>query len=84
MQGVLLTGRLGHDPQDDAVQRKSCLLDAGLLPAEELAVLASREGRRPRPIYGAHRWFARRFGSAFRALLMAAALPLIRTLDLLP
>jgi adenine-specific DNA methylase len=42
---------------------------------EELAVLASREGRRPRPIYGAHRWFARRFGSAFRALLTAAALP---------
>ncbi len=42
---------------------------------EDLAVLASREGRRPRPIYGAHRWFARRFGSAFRALLTAAALP---------
>jgi putative DNA methylase len=39
-------------------------------------VLASREGRRPRPIYGAHRWFARRFGSAFRALLTAAALPM--------
>jgi len=38
-------------------------------------MLASREGRRPRPIYGAHRWFARRFGSAFRALLTAAALP---------
>jgi len=42
---------------------------------EDLAVLASREGRRPRPIYGAHRWFARRFGSAFRTLLTAAALP---------
>ena len=51
------------------------MLDAGLLPVEDLAVLASREGRRPRPIYGAHRWFARRFGSAFRALLVAAALP---------
>jgi hypothetical protein len=47
-------------------------LDAGQLPVEDLAVLASREGRRPRPIYGAHRWFARRFGSAFRALLTAA------------
>lgn len=56
-------------------ERGACLLDAGLLPVEELAILASREGRRPRPIYGAHRWFARRFGSAFRALLTAAALP---------
>ncbi len=72
-----MTGRLGHDhSQDDAIQRRPlCLLDAGLLPVEDLAVLASREGRRPRPIYGAHRWFARRFGSAFRALLTAAALP---------
>lgn len=51
------------------------LLDAGLLPVEDLALLASREGRRPRPIYGAHRWFARRFGSAFRAVLTAATLP---------
>src|SRR5579859_3890814 len=51
------------------------LLDAGYLPVEELAVLAMREGRRPRPIYQVHRWFARRFGSAFRALLTAAALP---------
>lgn len=41
---------------------------------EELAVLASREGLRPRPVYGAHRWFARRFNSALRALLTAAAL----------
>lgn len=51
------------------------MLDAGSLPVEELARIAAREGRRPRPIYGAHRWFARRFGSAFRALLTAAALP---------
>ncbi len=70
-----MTGRLGHDPQVDAIQGRSSLLDAGLLPVEDLAVLASREGRRPRPIYGAHRWFARRFGSAFRTLLTAAALP---------
>ncbi len=70
-----MTGRLSHEAQDDAVGRGSCLLDAGLLPVEDLAVLASREGRRLRPIYGAHRWFARRFGSAFRALLTAAALP---------
>jgi len=48
------------------------MLDAGTLPVEDLVMLAVREGRRPRPIYQAHRWFARRFGSAFRALLTAA------------
>src|SRR5437016_7482991 len=50
------------------------LLDRGLLPVEELATLGEREGWRPRPIYQVHRWFARRFGSAFRALLVAAQL----------
>jgi putative DNA methylase len=51
------------------------MLDAGTLPVEHLAELARREGRRPNPVYGAHRWFARRFASAFRALLTAAQLP---------
>ena len=41
----------------------------------ELARLAEREGRRPSPIYQAHKWFARRFSSAFRALVVAARLP---------
>lgn len=48
------------------------VLDAGGLPVETLAVLAHREGRRPVPIYHAHRWFARRFSAVFRALLVAA------------
>jgi RHS repeat-associated protein len=51
------------------------LLDAGRLPIEQLAALAQREARRPRPVYGAHRWFARRLGTAFRALLVGAHLP---------
>lgn len=50
------------------------LLDKGLLPVEGLASLADREGRRPIPIYQAHRWFARRFSSAFRAILTASKL----------
>lgn len=50
------------------------LLDAGRLPVEQLAILADREGRRPVPIYHAHRWFARRFSSAFRAILIATQL----------
>jgi putative DNA methylase len=48
------------------------LLDAGQVPVEDLAAFAERESRRPRPIYLAHKWFARRFGTAFRALLVGA------------
>lgn len=55
--------------------RNTTLLDAGRLPVEGLLELAGREGRRPRPIYQVHRWFARRLGSAFRALLVSACLP---------
>lgn len=51
------------------------LLDLGALPVEQLASLAVREGRRPRPIYQVHRWFARRFGCVSRSLLTAALLP---------
>ena len=50
-----------------------CLLESGQLPLPELAGLAVREGRRPRPIYTGHKWFARRLGSVFRALLVGAA-----------
>jgi putative DNA methylase len=51
------------------------MLVAGNLPVEALAILAVREARRPRAIYQAHKWFARRYGSAFRALLVAARTP---------
>jgi len=67
------------NPRSDLTYRASGItlstaLDAGMLPVEELVEYAWREGRRPKPIYQAHRWFARRFGSAFRALLTAAAI----------
>jgi len=51
------------------VHRKS-LVEAGQLPIEMLVGFAIREGRRPRPIYTAHKWFARRLGSVFRSLLI--------------
>src|SRR4051812_39568205 len=54
---------------------RGSLLDGAGLPVAQLAVLADRAGRRPVPIYHAHRWFARRFNSAFRAILVAARLP---------
>ena len=49
-----------------------CLLEAGELPILELTGFAVREGRRPRSIYTGHKWFARRLGSVFRALLVGA------------
>lgn len=55
-------------------RRTGSMLDTGELPVESLAILADREGRRPVPIYQAHRWFARRFSSAFRAILTARKL----------
>lgn len=69
-----LRGGRGVSETDQVSRRKMSMLDAGNLPVEELAALAVREGRRPIPIYQAHRWFARRFSSAFRALLVAAEL----------
>jgi len=49
------------------------LLETGEFPALDLADFAIREGRRPRPIYSAHKWFARRLGCVFRALLIGGA-----------
>ncbi len=54
--------------------RKRTLLEHGDLPIASIAKLAAREGRRPRPIYGAHKWFARRLGVVFRSLLVSANL----------
>lgn len=51
------------------------LLDAGAIPVEDLAAFTARESSRPRPSYLAHKWFARRFGSAMRALLVGAVTP---------
>jgi adenine-specific DNA methylase len=62
-------------PASGAPNARATILEEGRLPVEELASLAVREGWRPRPEYGAHRWFARRFGSAVRAILTGAALP---------
>lgn len=52
---------------------ENSLLDQGDLPFHELAKLGDREGRRGRPVYGCHKWFARRLGTSVRGLLVAAA-----------
>lgn len=48
------------------------MLEEGKIPLAEIAALALREGRRPRAIYTVHKWFARRLGPVFRALLVGA------------
>lgn len=51
------------------------LLEAGELPLEKLAQLVLREGHSTSPLHRVHRWFARRLGSQFRAMLTALSLP---------
>lgn len=52
---------------------QNSILDRGDLPFRELWTIGNREGRRGRPVYGAHKWFARRLGTSIRALLVGAA-----------
>ena len=51
---------------------KMSLLDAGDLPVAEIAHLARREAIRPRAVYQAHKWFARRLAATARSLLVSA------------
>jgi putative DNA methylase len=50
------------------------LLDSGRIPIETLADLALREGQSTSPLFRVHRWFARRLGSQFRAILTGLTL----------
>lgn len=59
-------------PEQRGTLPNPSLLESGQFPARDLAEFAAREGRRPRPIYTAHKWFARRLGCVFRALLVGA------------
>jgi len=48
---------------------ETTLLESGKIPIAEIAELALREGQCTNPLYRVHRWFARRLGSQFRAIL---------------
>lgn len=60
------------DTSDAGSGARMSMLDAGTLPLDDLAELARRESHRPRPVYAAHKWFARRFGTAMRAILVGS------------
>ena len=49
-------------------------LESSDVPILDLAQLALREGQSTSPLYRVHRWFARRLGSQFRAILTALSL----------
>ena len=53
---------------------KTTLLESGHIPIAEIAALALREGQCTSPLYRVHRWFARRLGSQFRAILTGLTL----------
>lgn len=53
---------------------ESTLLESSKIPIAEIAELALREGQCTNPIYRVHRWFARRLGSQFRAILTGLSL----------
>src|ERR1039458_9064099 len=53
---------------------ESTLLESGQIPIAEIAALALREGQCTNPLYRVHRWFARRLGSQFRAILTGLTL----------
>lgn len=67
-----------NDSSDDEPRFKSfpdlTLLEAANIPIAEIAGLALREGQSSNPIYRVHRWFARRLGSQFRAILTGLSL----------
>lgn len=46
-----------------------------MLPIDQLAELACREGQATSPLFRVHRWFARRLSSQFRAILTGLSLP---------
>jgi len=50
------------------------LLETANIPIAQIAELALREGQCTNPIYRVHRWFARRLGSQFRAILTGLSL----------
>lgn len=65
----------GSGADDQSAAMTGSALEAGDLPIAAIAEIALREGNSSLPIYRAHRWFARRLGSQFRAILTAALLP---------
>ena len=64
-------------PREDSAYPKRTALDHGF-PAMQLAPVAERESWRKevfRPVYHMHKWWAKRLGSVFRTILLAAFTP---------
>ncbi len=73
----MTANKVGQGASTSVSARSACrsvpalsLAEADEIPIETLVQFALRDGRRPRPIYTAHKWFARRLPSVFRSLLI--------------
>ena len=72
-QANTLSGEPGQQTTFTAFP-EGTLLEAWKAPIAEISELALREGQCTNPIYRVHRWFARRLGSQFRAILTGLSL----------
>lgn len=63
-----------HGASSTSVVVATSLLEHGF-PVEKISRLAKAARSHPHPVYGAHKWWARRPGQSVRALLLAAAVP---------
>lgn len=63
-----------HPASGTATAAASTLLESAL-PFRELSLVIAGDRRAHDPVYGAHRWWARRPPALLRALLLAASLP---------
>lgn len=66
----------------DAISRRSPRLVERWFPYVELSRLVAADRRLRDPVYGVHRWFARRPATLVRALLLGADLPSTATSEM--
>src|ERR1051325_11014729 len=70
----------GHEQQDRSAELHTTLLET-TFPFRELSLVAKAERRVRDPVYGMHRWWARRPPSLLRGLLIASHLPADETTE---
>ncbi len=69
---------MSNKPQSNGISHNHRLIESDKFPIEFVSELAEMESWRKevnRPIYHIHKWWAKRLGSVFRAILLGAALP---------
>src|SRR5437899_2562813 len=73
-----LRTKMNNNVQSTKVSRDRRLIESDAFPIEFVSEVAEMESWRKeihRPIYHIHKWWAKRLGSVFRAILLGSALP---------